>query len=83
MNLKFVAPLGEIPKEFQVPDSKKPEENASSKPKKPTSEDDDDDEDEDDDDDEKPASKPAKDQLNVKDLALTKDATDVEYKDDG
>ena len=30
--------------------------------------------------DEKPASKPAKDQLNVKDLALTKDATDVEYK---
>ena len=80
VNLKFVAPLGEVPKEFQVPDSKKPEENASSK-KKQTSDDADDDEDDDDDDgDEKPASKPAKDQLNVKDLAVTKDAIDFEYK---
>jgi hypothetical protein len=79
VNLKFVAPLGETPKEFQVPDSKKPEENASNKPQKPTSEDDEEDEDEDD-DEEKPASKPAKDQLNVKDLAVTKDATDFEYK---
>ncbi len=82
VNLKFVAPLGEIPKEFQVPDSKKPEENASKKSK-----------DEGDDEmemsssklrevklTEKPASQPAKDQLNVKDLAVTKDATDVEYK---
>ena len=31
--------------------------------------------------DEKPASKPAEDQLKVKDLALTKDATDIEYKE--
>ena len=31
VNLKFVAPLGEIPKEFQVPDSKKPEEKATNK----------------------------------------------------
>ena len=30
---------------------------------------------------EKAAPEPAKDQLNVKDLALTKDASDVEYKD--
>ena len=72
VNLKFVAPLGEIPKEFQVPDSKKPEEKATNK--KQTTDD------TADDDSEKPASKPAKDQLNVKALALTKDATDVEYK---
>jgi hypothetical protein len=78
VNLKFVAPLGEIPKEFQVPDAKKPEETATTKPKKQTS----DDEDEDDDDDASAKSKssPAKDQLKVKDLALTKDATDVDYK---
>lgn len=78
VNLKFVAPLGETPKEFQVPEAKKTEEAASNKSKKPTSDDDEDDEDGDDDD--KPASKPAKDQLNVKDLAVTKDATDFEYK---
>ncbi|HWM26202.1 MAG TPA: hypothetical protein VNP98_15405 [Chthoniobacterales bacterium] len=75
VNLKFVAPLGEVPKEFQVPDSKKPEETASSKSKKPASDDD-----EDEGDDEKPATKPAADQLKVKDLAITKDATDIEYK---
>jgi hypothetical protein len=83
VNLKFVAPLGDIPKEFQVPDSKKSEETASDKPstkKKTTEADSDDDDDDEDDDSEKPASKPAKDQLNVKDLALTKDATDFEYK---
>ena len=82
VNLKFVAPLGEIPKEFQVPDSKKSEETATKKPAaKQSSEDDEDDaDDEDDVEGEKPASKPAKDQLNVKDLALTKDATDFEYK---
>jgi hypothetical protein len=71
VNLKFVAPLGEIPKEFQVPELKKSEE--TEKPKKQTSEDAGD-------DDEKTASKPAKDQLKVKELALTKDAADVEYK---
>jgi hypothetical protein len=72
VNLKFVAPLGEIPKEFQVPDSKKPEEKTTNKKQA--------NDDADDDDSEKPASKPAKDQLKVKDLALTKDAADVDYK---
>ena len=72
VSLKFVAPLGEIPKEFQVPDSKKPEEKTTNK--KQTTDN------TSDDDSEKPASQPAKDQLNVKALALTKDATDVEYK---
>ncbi len=71
VNLKFVAPLGETPKEFQVPDSKKPEEKTANKKQAA---------DDADDDSEKPASPPAKDQLNVKTLALTKDATDVEYK---
>jgi hypothetical protein len=81
VNLKFVAPLGEIPKEFQVPDSKKPEENASNKSTKQTSEDaEDEHENENEDEDEKPTTKPAADQLNVKDLVLMKDATDVEYK---
>src|SRR5207247_681618 len=60
VNLKFVAPLGEIPKEFQVPDSKKPEENASNKSKKQTIEDA---EDEHESEDEKPSTKPAADQL--------------------
>ena len=90
VNLKFVAPLGEIPKEFQVPDSKKAEEKTTDKPKPQTS---DDDEDGNDDEmempstesttvkpTEKPASQPAADKLKVKDLALTKDAYDVEYK---
>jgi hypothetical protein len=72
VNLKFVAPLGEIPKEFQVADSKKPDEDAADKPAttKPTTE-----------LSEKAAPEPAKDELNVKDLALTKDASDVEYKE--
>jgi hypothetical protein len=71
VNLKFVAPLGEIPKEFQVADSKRPEEDATDKPPttKPTTE-----------LGEKAAPKPAQEKLNVKDLALTKDASDVEYK---
>jgi hypothetical protein len=71
VNVKFVAPLGEIPKEFQPAPSKQAEENSSEKP------------------DaneqtaglsEKAAAKSGKDQLNVKDLALTKDASDVDYK---
>jgi hypothetical protein len=71
VNLKFVAPLGEIPKEFQVADSEKRETDATDKPTttKPTTE-----------LSEKAAPQPAKDQLNAKDLALTKDASDVEYK---
>jgi hypothetical protein len=71
VKLKFVAPLGEIPKEFQVPDSKKPEETKTNKQST---------QDDSDDDSEKPKSQSAADQLKVKDLALTKDATNVEYK---
>jgi hypothetical protein len=72
VNLKFVAPLGEIPKEFQVADSEKPEKDATDKPAttKATTK-----------LSENAAPKPAKDQLNVKDLALTKDASDIEYKE--
>ncbi len=67
VNLKFVAPLGEIPKEFQVADAEKPEKEAADKPTAELSE--------------KAAPEPAQDQLNAKDLALTKDAADVEYKE--
>ena len=76
VNLKFVVPLGEIPKEFQVAESKKPEETAPDKPatKKQTTEA------ALDDVSEKPMSGLAKDQLKVKDLAVTKDATDFDYK---
>lgn len=75
VNLKFVAPLGEIPKEFQ-PAEKKTEKPATDKPitskqiTKPTT----------DEPSDEPTTKPAADQLNVKDLAVTKDATDFEYK---
>jgi len=71
VNVKFVAPLGEIPKEFQAATSKNAEENATDKPAatEQTAE-----------LTEKAAAKPAKDQLNAKDLTLTKDASDVEYK---
>jgi hypothetical protein len=71
VNVKFVAPLGEIPKEFQPAASKEPKEDATDKPAttEATTE-----------LSEKAAPKPAKDQLNVKDLALTKDAADVDYK---
>ena len=71
VNLKFVAPLGEIPKEFQVTDSKKPDEDATDKQATIdlTTE-----------LSEKAAPKPTQDKLNVKDLALTKDASDFDYK---
>ena len=71
VKIKFIAPLGEIPKEFQVADVKKPEEDATDKlaTSEPATE-----------LSEKSAPKPAKDQLNAKDLTLTKDASDVEYK---
>jgi hypothetical protein len=72
VNLKFVAPLGEIPKEFQVPEKKTEETKTEKKTSKDAATDDE--------DDEKPATKPAGDQLKVKDLAMTKDASDVEYK---
>jgi hypothetical protein len=77
VKLKFVAPLGEIPKEFQVSEPKK-EEKPSRKPDdKPSKKDAASD---DDDDDDATASQPKGDGLKVKELALTKDATDVEYK---
>jgi len=71
VNVKFVAPLGEIPKEFQPAAAKEPEQDATDKQatSESTTE-----------PNEKAAPKPAKDQLNVKDLALTKDASDFDYK---
>ena len=71
VNLKFVAPLGEIPKEFQPAVAKESEENATDKPTT----------------DEltielnkNSLAKPKTDQLNAKELALTKDASEVDYK---
>jgi hypothetical protein len=71
VNVKFVAPLGEIPKEFQPAATKQAEENSMDKAAsdESTAE-----------LSEKPAAKPAENQLNAKDLALTKDASEVEYK---
>lgn len=74
VKLKFVAPLGEVPKEFQVAEPKKEEKSAATAPPKKSAEDD---EDNDDDD---VAAKPKSSGLKVKELALTKDATEVEYK---
>jgi hypothetical protein len=67
VNLKFVAPLGEIPKEFQPADSTKPEKDPTDKLATTKLS-------------ENAAREPAEAKLNVKDLALTKDATDVEYQ---
>jgi hypothetical protein len=79
INIKFVAPLGEIPKEFQVPESKKEEKPASTESaKKPATGDADDDDG--DAADATVAAQPKVAGLKVKELALTKDATDVEYK---
>ena len=78
VNVKFVAPLGEIPKEFQPAASKDEEKPASTESSKKAATSDEDDDDEDDNDD--AAAKPKAAGLNVKDLALTKDASDVEYK---
>jgi hypothetical protein len=73
VKIKFVAPLGEIPKEFQPAESKKPEKEervtTSNADKSKTGEPDD-----------EPARQPTGAELNVKDLALTKDASNVEYK---
>jgi hypothetical protein len=75
VNVKFVAPLGEIPKEFQPAASKQEENPASTESSKKAATTDSDD---DDDDDAAAQSKAAG--LNAKDLALTKDASAVEYK---
>jgi hypothetical protein len=78
VKIKFVAPLGEIPKEFQVPESKKEEKRESpGSTKEPATTDSDDD----DDDATGAITQPKVAGLKVKDLALTKDATDIEYKD--
>jgi hypothetical protein len=74
VKIKFIAPLGETPKEFQPADAKTPEK--EDKQAGTTSSDE---ATADESDDEQPG-KPAGAKLNVKDLALTKDATDVEYK---
>ena len=74
VKIKFVAPLGEIPKQFQPAELKRPEKEEKRAGKrssdKPTT----------DESEDEPAGQPAVPELNVKDLALTKDATDVEYK---
>jgi hypothetical protein len=74
VKIKFVAPLGEIPKEFQLAESKKPEKEekqaSTSSADQPAT----------DEADDKSAGRPAGAGLNVKNLALTKDATNVEYK---
>jgi hypothetical protein len=73
VKVKFVAPLGEIPKEFQPAapkDEEKPAATESSKAATST----------DADDNDAVAAQPKAAGLNVKDLALTKDASAVEYK---
>jgi hypothetical protein len=80
VKIKFVAPLGEIPKEFQVPESKKEEKPARTESTEKPATTDSDDEDDDKDFDDDAVAQPKAAGLNVKELALTKDATDVEYK---
>jgi len=76
VNVKFVAPLGEIPKEFQPAASKEEEKPVSTESGKKAATTDSDDDDDDDD----AAAQPKAAGLNVKDLALTKDASDIDYK---
>jgi hypothetical protein len=71
VKIKFVAPLGEIPKEFQVAEVTKPEKQAT--PESKTSDDGAD-------EDSATSGKPPAAELKAKDLALTKDASDVDYK---
>jgi hypothetical protein len=74
VKIKFVAPLGEVPKEFQPAESKKSEkeerQTSSRSGDKPTT----------DESDDEPVRQPTGAELNVKDLALTKDASNIEYK---
>lgn len=72
VNVKFVAPLGEIPKQFQPAASKEAEQETTTDKQvttEPATE-----------LSEKAAPKSAQNKLNVKDLAFTKDASDIEYK---
>jgi len=75
VNLKFVAPLGETPKEFQPAATNEEEKPASTESGKKAANSDDED-----DDNDHAAAKPKSGGLNVKDLALTKDASDIDYK---
>jgi hypothetical protein len=75
--VKFIAPLGEIPKEFQPAVAKEEEKRASTESDMKAATKDSDD---DDDNNDAVVAKPTSAGLNVKDLALTKDASDVEYK---
>jgi hypothetical protein len=70
VKINFAAPLGQIPKESQVAESKKPAKENKSTATKP----------DDDDDDDASDGKSTGAELNVKDLVLPKDANDVEYK---
>jgi hypothetical protein len=78
VNLKFIAPLGEIPKELQPAESKKPEEEEKQAANKT--------EDEEPaiagltDQDDDSATKSTAGGIKAKDLALTKDASEVDYK---
>ena len=68
VELKFVAPLGEIPQEYQVAEPTK--ENEAAKPATTG---------ESDEEDEPNESKPAAGELKAKELALTKDAAEIQY----
>jgi hypothetical protein len=68
VKLKFVAPLGEIPKEYQVTALTAPAAKETTEKSQP------------DESDKVEAKDPAPPGLKVKDLALIKDATDIEYK---
>jgi len=69
VKLKFIAPLGEIAKEYRVTDSTETTPASVKREKSESAE-----------PEEKMETKPAAPGLKAKDLALTKDATDVEYK---
>jgi len=75
VKIKFLTSLGEIPKDFQPVESKKPEQEenraSTSSSDKPTANESDD----------EAGKKAAVAELSVKDLALPKDATNVEYKE--
>ena len=74
VNLKFVAPLGETPTEFQVAKQSEKE------TKRPDTDSDGEDDEPDGDSGLKPATQTGDAGLKAKDVALTKDASDVEYK---
>ena len=68
VKLKFVAPLGETPKELQPPEEKSTKETEVAQPNESAESED------------EPATKSTASGLKAKDVALTKDASEVEYK---